>query len=83
MEYLATFYTHFAAQSFARRLKKQGLLGRMMPTPRAVSASCGSCVAFDPQGEFEPLLVEDTEAVYRLEGALYIQVWLHQDQDIG
>ena len=25
MQYLATFYTHFAAQSFARRLKSRAL----------------------------------------------------------
>ena len=57
MQYLATFYTHFAAQSFARRLKKQGIAGKMMPTPRSVSASCGSCVSFDLEGDFLPLLV--------------------------
>ena len=82
MDYLATFYTHFAAQTFARRLKKQGLAARMMPTPRSVSASCGSCVSFSLEGDFLPLLVEDTEAVYRCEGAVYIRMWRQQDQEI-
>lgn len=78
MQYLATFYTHFAAQSFARRLKKQGVPGKMMPTPRSVSASCGSCVSFDFEGDFIPLLVEDTEAVYLQEPAGFTRIWAHE-----
>lgn len=81
-EYIATFYTHFAAQSFARRLKKQGLEAKLMPTPRAVSASCGSCVRFATE-DFLPLLVEDTEAVFRTEGERYIEVWRHKDEEAG
>ncbi len=79
MDYLATFYTHFAAQTFARRLQKQGMEARMMPTPRSVSASCGSCVRFASRGDFLPLLVEDTEAVYRCEDERYTEAWRHQD----
>lgn len=79
MEHIVTFYTHFAAQTFARRLKRQGLAARMMPTPRSVSASCGSCVSFMPEGDFASLLVEDTEAVYRCEKGLYAEVWRNKD----
>ncbi|MEA5058803.1 hypothetical protein SDC9_195113 [bioreactor metagenome] len=79
MDYIATFYTHFAALSFARKLKKLSIPGKMMPTPRSVSASCGSCVRFALDADFTPLLVEDTEAVYRCEDARYAQVWRHQD----
>lgn len=82
-EYIATFYTHFAAQSFNRRLKKLGMDAKMMPTPRNLSASCGSCVRFGLEGDPLPLLVEDTEALYRCEGEGYIQVWLQQDQEIS
>lgn len=78
MQYLATFYTHFAAQYFARRLKKQGIAGKMMPTPRSVSASCGSCVSFDLEGDFLPLLVEDTEAVYLQETAGFVRIWAQE-----
>lgn len=46
MTYLATFHTHFGAMSFSRKLKKQGIANEMMPTPRALSASCGVCVRF-------------------------------------
>mgnify|MGYP000894731073 CR=1 FL=1 len=79
MDHIATFYTHFAAQTFARRLHKQGIETRMMPTPRSVSASCGSCVRFALRADFLPLLVEDTEAVYRCENERYIEAWRHGD----
>lgn len=79
MEYTATFYTHFAAQTFARRLKKLGLPGKMAPTPRALSASCGTCVVFALEGDCRPLLVEDTEAVYALGPEGYTRIWQHND----
>ena len=78
MQYLATFYTHFAAQSFARRLKKQGIAGKMMPTPRSVSASGGSCVSFDLDGYFLPLLLEDTAAVYLKETTGFVRIWAQE-----
>lgn len=78
MQYLATFYTHFAAQAFARRLKKQGIPGKMMPTPRSVSASCGSCVSFEWEGDFVPLLVEDTEAVYLQAPTGFTRIWAQE-----
>lgn len=78
MYYLATFYTHFAAQTFARRLKKQGIPGKMMPTPRSVSASCGSCVSFALEGDYIPLLVEDTEAVYLQGPTGFTRIWVQE-----
>lgn len=51
----------------------------MMPVPRSLSASCGTCVQFETEGEFAPLLVEDTEKVFRMEGDSYICIFEHQD----
>jgi len=39
----------------------------MMPVPRSLSSSCGTCVQFETEGDFMPLLVEDTEKIYRVE----------------
>ncbi|MDR0841704.1 MAG: DUF3343 domain-containing protein [Christensenellaceae bacterium] len=79
MQYLATFYTHFAALSFHRRLRERGVPGRMMPAPRKVSVSCGSCVTFETEGDFHALLVEDTEAVYHISKGQYAAVYRHED----
>ncbi|MBR0025692.1 MAG: DUF3343 domain-containing protein [Clostridia bacterium] len=80
MKYLATFHTHFASQSFNRSLPSHGVKGRMMPVPRSLSSSCGTCVQFETDGDFMPLLVEDTEKVYRVEeDGSYTCIYKHQD----
>lgn len=79
MKYLATFYTHFAALTFARGLEARNIAARMMPAPRRLSASCGTCVAFETAGDYMPLLVEDTERVFCVEGENYVCVYAHKE----
>lgn len=68
MEYIATFFTHFGAGEYARRLRKNGVSCRMMPVPRKLSSSCGTCVRFLAEDASPFLTGEDLEGVYRLEG---------------
>ncbi|MCC8163424.1 MAG: DUF3343 domain-containing protein [Lachnospiraceae bacterium] len=76
--YIATFYSHFGAIRFGRELRAQGLKGTIMPVPRNLSSSCGTCVEFvsesadfhDQHGEIEQIVrVTDMgyECVYRAE----------------
>ena len=62
-EHIATFHTHFGALTFHKKLKALGDNAVMMPVPRKLSASCGTCVKFflpiDPTWAYE-----DLEAVY-------------------
>ena len=44
--YIVTFFSHYDATVFAGFLKGQGIEARLMPTPRKISASCGTCVSF-------------------------------------
>lgn len=46
-EYIATFYSHFGAVRFRKMLKQQGRKAKIMPVPRNLSSSCGSCVLFE------------------------------------
>ena len=46
-KYIATFYSHFGAMSYFRALQKQGLAAKLMPVPRKISASCGTCVYYE------------------------------------
>ena len=77
INYIATFYTHFGAVSFRRRMASQAQDVRMMPVPRALSSSCGTCVSFNlPSGkklsgeltenEFPAQGRADLEAVYEV-----------------
>ena len=64
--YIATFYTHFGAVRFHRERKAAGEEARMMPVPRSLSSSCGTCVRFvtddppkeDPYDEIEQIVEE-------------------------
>lgn len=44
--YIVTFFSHFDALSVFNFLKEKGISAKLMPVPRKVSASCGTCVSF-------------------------------------
>lgn len=52
-QYIATFYAQFGAIRFQRNLAKEDIRGELMPVPRDLSSSCGSCVGFETD-EFRP-----------------------------
>ena len=45
--YIATFYSHFGAMRFQRFCAGLGLKARVMPVPRNLSSSCGTCTHFE------------------------------------
>ena len=44
MKYIATFYSHFGAIRFKRLCDAQNITAKVMPVPRDLSSSCGTCV---------------------------------------
>ena len=63
-EFIATFHTHLSALMTSRALAALGVRAQMMPVPRKLSSSCGTCVRYlsdDPQLDS---MDEDAEAVY-------------------
>lgn len=64
--YIATFFTHYGAQEFHRRQVKKDSTAHMMPVPRALSAACGICVAFDQDDSaaIQASMPEDIEGLY-------------------
>ena len=51
MTCIATVYSHFGAMRLRRELEKLGISGTLMPVPRQLSSSCGTCLRFDaPEG---------------------------------
>ena len=58
MEQIATFHTHFGALTFQKKLRGLGdAAAMMMPVPRALSASCGTCVKFSMA--FDPAMADE------------------------
>ena len=67
-EFIATFHTHLSALMTSRNLNGTGAKAGMMPVPRKLSSSCGTCVRYLAE---EPLLEKmdvDVEAVYEVVG---------------
>ena len=60
MTYIATFYSHYGAIQFRKNCEKMKLDAVIMPVPRNLSSSCGTCVRFAAEGEF-PEKNEETE----------------------
>jgi len=64
MEQIATFHTHLGALRLKKTLDAAGdLTALMMPVPRKLSASCGTCVRFNVS--FDPAWAnEDLDKVF-------------------
>ena len=63
-EYIATFHTHLSALMTSRSLTGLGVQARMMPVPRKLSSSCGTCVRYLAADANLSAMDEDVEAVY-------------------
>ena len=63
-EFIATFHTHLSALMTCRKLTSLGLMARMMPVPRKLSSSCGTCVRYLAEDANLSSMDEDVEAVY-------------------
>lgn len=77
-EYIATFFTHYGASQFARKLRKDNVHHRMMPVPRSLSSSCGTCVRFLAEDVQCYTQGEDLEGVYLVEGQQYHTIVVHE-----
>ncbi len=44
---IATFYSHFGAMRFKKACDRRGAPARLMPVPRDLSSSCGTCVRYE------------------------------------
>ena len=63
-EFIATFHTHLAALMTCRNLNGKGARAGMMPVPRKLSSSCGTCVRYLADEPNLSAMDEDVEAVY-------------------
>ena len=75
MYYIATFYSHFGAIRFKRECRQEGWGAQLMPVPRSLSSSCGTCVRFKAPMEYKPKtdaheeieqIVRETESGYEV-----------------
>ena len=67
-EFIATFHTHLSALMTSRSLTSLGVKAQMMPVPRKLSSSCGTCVRYLAEEAHLSAMDEDVEAVYEKTG---------------
>ncbi len=68
-EFIATFHTHLSALMTSRKLTALGVQARMMPVPRKLSSSCGTCVHYLAADPHLDEMDEDMEGVYEVTGS--------------
>ena len=81
MIYIATFFSHFGAIRFKKLCGEHNIEARVMPVPRNLSSSCGTCVRYVSDERFpstpypeemEQIVEADTDSykvIYRAENS--------------
>lgn len=81
-EFIATFHTHADAIVAHRTLTEKAIDARMMPVPRKLSSSCGTCVRYCADKSFaEELKPADFEAIYSVDGIGIYAVLVKGEED--
>lgn len=76
--YIATFHTHLSALLTSRALTERGASAQMMPVPRKLSASCGTCVRYQAEEPMLSAMDTDVERVYEIsQGDVYTLILEH------
>ena len=75
-EYIATFHTHLSAMRTQKTLSARGVSARLTPVPRALSASCGTCVRYSADSPALDAMDHDFEKVVlvKADGSGYEQI---------
>ena len=75
MIYIATFFSHFGAMRCKKICDSTGIPACMMPVPRLLSSSCGTCVRMDTEDAAALPRTEEMEQL-ALEGENgYTVIW--------
>ena len=73
MTYIATFFSHFGAIRFKKLCQKAGWPAQVMPVPRDLSSSCGTCVRYQGTGICpDDRMPEEVEQIVEVTDSGYI-----------
>lgn len=80
MRYIATFYSHFGAIRFEKNCKKQEIPAKLMPVPRTLSSSCGTCVSYECDDySLVGIIPEEVEQIVEVLDAEYRECYRAQN----
>ena len=72
---VATFFSHFGAMRCKKACDKTGIPARMMPVPRMLSSSCGTCVRLEADNADMLPRTEETEQLACEQASGYRVFW--------
>ncbi len=75
MIFIATFFSHFGAVNCKKVCDKAGLPAKMMPVPRRLSSSCGTCVHIETDSPDSIPRSEDSEQIALEKNGNYQILW--------
>ncbi|MBQ6322489.1 MAG: DUF3343 domain-containing protein [Lachnospiraceae bacterium] len=75
MIYIATFYSHFGAMRCKKMCDETGIPARMMPVPRMLSSSCGTCVRMEAEDAGTLPRTEEMEQLAQEQAGCYLILW--------
>ena len=75
MIYIATFFSHFGAMHCKKLCDRAGLPAKLMPVPRKLSSSCGTCVRVEAQDAEQIPRTEESEQIALEEESGYRILW--------
>ena len=81
--YIITFFSHFGAVRYKQLCCEEGISCRMMPVPRNLSSSCGTCVRCE-DSYLPPTdaCAEEIEQIAAWDGRQYTTLY-HTDESEG
>ena len=74
---IATFFSHFGAIRYKKYCEKQGWPARVMPVPRDLSSSCGTCVRYE--GERPADIPEEVEQIVAVTEEGFLPLYRAED----
>lgn len=60
---IATFFSHFGAMRCKKQCDETGITAKMMPVPRMLSSSCGTCVRLETEDPYTLPRTEEMEQI--------------------
>lgn len=75
--FIATFHSHYGSIRYKKLCEKNALQAKMMPVPRSLSSSCGTCVSFfAEQYLLDEVTLEELEQIVEVLENGYVQVYV-------
>lgn len=76
MKFIATFFSHFGAIRFEKNCRDKNVPAKLMPVPRTLSSSCGTCVYYESNdNNVEALITGEVEQIVEVSDDGYKEIY--------